>query len=354
MPKKTNVKKNERVVRTKISINDIASNLNISKTTVSFILNGKAKEKRISDQLVTKVLDKVKELGYQPNQLAKGLRTGKSNIIGLMVEDISNPFFASIAKEIEDKAHQNNYKIIYCSTENDKNRAREFLTMFTNLNVDGCIIAPTMEIESDIQNLVDLGMDVVLFDRMFQNTSTDVVIINDEEGMFNAVKHLVENEYKKIALVALALNKPEKEARIIGYKEAMKSYGLTPHIFPLPFKANPHDYVEEIQDILKKENFDAMIFGTNYLGISGLEAINKLGLIIPDDLAIVSFDDHDLYRIHKPDITVIAQPIEEISQTTINILLKKLQEKEKEESHEIIKLSTNLIVRQSSRKKNKK
>ena len=340
------------MAKTKVSINDIATKLNISKTTVSFILNGKAKEKRISDKLVKKVLNKVEELGYQPNQLAKGLRTGKTNIIGLMVENISNPFYASIAKEIEDKAYQNNYKIIYCSTENDKNRAREFLTMFTTLGVDGCIIAPTMGIEDDIRNLVEIGMDVVLFDRKFQNMSTDVVMINNEEGMYNAVEHLFKHDYRNIALIALALDKPEKEDRIVGFKKAMNNHGLEPHVFPLPFKSNFQDYVKDIREILEKEKgFDAIVFGTNYLGISGLEAINDLGLKIPDDLAIVSFDDHDLFRIHKPDITVVAQPIEEIAQTVINTLLKRLQGDEKEKANEIFTLSTNLIVRRSSLKK---
>jgi len=341
------------MAKNKISINDIATNLNISKTTVSFILNGKAKEKRISDKLVTKVLNTVKELGYQPNQLAKGLRTGKTNIIGLMVEDISNPFYASIAKEIEDKAHQNNYKIIYCSTENDRNRAREFLTMFTTLGVDGCIIAPTMGLENDIRNLAEMGMDVVLFDRRFQNISADAVMINNREGMYKAAEHLIRQDYSRIALVALALDKPEKEDRIIGFREALIHYGLEPCVFPLPFKSNFRDYVKDIREILKKEKgLDAIVFGTNYLGISGLEAISHLGLKIPEDLAVVSFDDHDLFRIHKPDITVVAQPIEEIAQTVINTLLKKLQGREKQKADsKVITLSTNLIVRGSSFKK---
>lgn len=340
------------MAKTKVSINDIAAKLNISKTTVSFILNGKAKEKRISDTLVTKVLNKVEELGYQPNQLAKGLRTGRTNIIGLMVENISNPFYASIAKEIEDKAHQNNYKIIYCSTENDKNRAKEFLNMFTTLGVDGCIIAPTMGMENDIRELVEMGMDVVLFDRMFENMSSDVVMVNNEEGMYNAVTHLINQGYSKIALVALALDKPEKEARIIGYKEAIGHHGLTPYVFPLPFKSNFQDYIKDIREILEKEyGFDAVVFGTNYLGISGLEAISELNLKVPDDLAIVSFDDNDLFRIHKPSITAVAQPIEEIAQTIINTLLKRLQGSDKPIENKIVTLSTNLIARNSSIKK---
>nr|WKN34630.1 substrate-binding domain-containing protein [Tunicatimonas sp. TK19036] len=340
------------MAKTKVSINDIASKLNVSKTTVSFILNGKAKEKRISEKLVARVLKKVEELGYQPNQFAKGLRTGRTNIIGLMVEDISNPFFASIAKEIEEKAYQNHYKIVYCSTENDRERARDFLTMFSTLGVDGCIIAPTMGMEEDIRKLVDHGMDVVLFDRKFRNMSADVVMVNNEEGIYSAVTHLVENGYRNIAFVALALGKPEKEERILGFKEAIADNGLESHVFPLTFKPHYQDYVTEISDIIKdNENFDAIIFGTNYLGISGLEAIRDLGLKIPDDLAIVSFDDHDLFRIHNPSITVIAQPIEEISQTVIKTLLDRLQNVEEQKVKKAITLSTNLIIRESTQTK---
>lgn len=337
------------MAKTKVSINDIATNLNISKTTVSFILNGKAKEKRISDELVKKVLDKVEEMGYQPNQMAKGLRTGKTNIIGLMVEDISNPFYASIAKEIEDKAHLNDYKIIYCSTENNRNRAREFLTMFTTLGVDGCIIAPTMGMENDIKKLVELGMNVVLFDRKFQNTTTDSVMVDNQEGMYLAVEHLIHHGYRNIALIALALDKPEKEDRIIGFKAAMMDHGLEPAVFPLPFKSNFHDYVSDIRKILEKKNqLEAIVFGTNYLGISGLEVITDMGLKIPDDMAIVSFDDHDLFRIHKPDISVIAQPIEEIAQAAISALLDKLKGNIDREVCRTIVLSTHLVARKSS------
>lgn len=339
------------MAKTKVSINDIAKNLNVSKTTVSFILNGKAKEKRISDKLVKKVLLKVEEMGYQPNQLAKGLRTGKTNIIGLMVEDISNPFYANIAKRIEEKAFKNDYKIIYCSTENNKERAKEFLAMFTNIGVDGCIIAPPMGIESEIKNLVDMGMNVVLFDRKFENMSTDVVMVDNQEGIYHAVEHLIGHGYTNIALVALALDKPEKEDRIIGYQKAMNDHNLNPRVFPFPFRTNLLDYVDDIKQILEKEkDIDALVFGTNYLAISGLEAITSMDLKIPDDIAIVAFDDHDLFRIHKPDITVVSQPIETIAQTAIDTLLQKLQGKDSGNESKTINLSTNLIPRASSQK----
>jgi LacI family transcriptional regulator len=336
-------------MKRKPSITELAHQLKISTTTVSFILNGKAKEKRISEKLIKRVKNAALKVGYQPNQFAKGLRTGRTNIIGLMVEDISNPFYATIAKMIEERVYVNGYKIIYCSTENDKNRGKEFLNMFSTLGVDGCIIAPTMGMESDIKELVEKGMNVVLFDRKFKNKHADVVMVDNKQGMFNAVEHLIGRGHKNIGLVALALDKPEKEERILGYKEAIEKHGLTLYAFPLSFKVEYHDYVVQIKKILtENKGLDAIIFGTNYLGISGLEAISELNLEIPKDIAMVSFDDHDIFRIHKPRISVVAQPLEKIAQTAIDTLLAKLQKKDEKKNFETIILPTTLIARDSS------
>lgn len=334
----------------KPSINDLAQKLKISKTTVSFILNGKAKEKRISDALVAKVNREATRLGYQPNQFAKSLRTGKTNIIGLMVEDISNPFYASIAKIIEDKVYQNGYKIIYCSTENDTDRGREFLKMFSTLGVDGCIIAPTRGMEGDIDEMVAQGKHVVLFDKTFSTRRADTILIDNRQSMYRAVEHLIRRGFRKIGLLAMALDKPEKEERILGYKKAVADNRLTACVHALPFKAHYPDYVRDIEKFLKKrKDLDAIIFGTNYLGVAGLEAMKKLKVSIPDDLAVLSFDDHDLFRIHKPAISVIAQPIEEIAQTVIDTLLFKLQNPTaRKKPPKITTLRGSLIAREST------
>src|SRR5690349_5430719 len=121
----------------KVSISDIARKLEVSPTTVSFVLNGKSKEKRVSDEVVARIKKYVAKVGYKPNTFAQGLRTGKSKIIGLMIEDISNPFFASVAKLIEDRAYEDGYKIMYCSTHNDREKARDLIRMFKDCRVDG-------------------------------------------------------------------------------------------------------------------------------------------------------------------------------------------------------------------------
>src|SRR5882762_9680948 len=141
----------------KLSINDIANELHVAKSTVSFILNGKAKEKRISDEL--------KEKGYQPNQLAKSLSTGKTKMICLMVEKISDYFFSHIAFHLEALAYKNGYKIIYCSTENNPEKTRQLINLLRARYVDGYIITPPAGIEPEIKALINDNLPVVLFDR---------------------------------------------------------------------------------------------------------------------------------------------------------------------------------------------
>lgn len=220
--------------------------------------------------------------------------------------------------------------------------------MFTTMGVDGCIIAPTRGMEKEIKEMVDSGMNVVLFDRKFGNKVTDSVMVDNRGGMYEAVKHLIDRGFTNIGLVALALDKPEKEDRVIGYNEAIADHGLTPYVFPLPFREHYLSYVEEIEDFLNKNRqLDAVVFGTNYLGISGLQAISRLELKIPEDIAVVSFDDHDLFRVYKPNITVVAQPIEEIAQAAIDTLLGRMQSSEPSPIKSIT-LPTLLIARNSS------
>lgn len=339
--------------KAKLSIKDIASKFNISKTTVSFILNGKAKEKRISDKLATKVLNYTEEVGYKPNQLAQSLRTGKTKILGLMIEDISNPFFASIAKYIEEEAYKNGYKIIYCSTENDKKRAKDFLKMFYNLGVDGYILTPPNGIEEDIKRLIQSGENVILIDRHFDSISTDYVMVNNEESTYEGTLHLIKQGYRHIAFITVALEQPQMLGRLRGYKSAMEENNLAPHIHSLPFLSDYRKFSDEIIKVLKKEStLDALFFGVNYLGVSGLEALAKMNLKTPEDLAVISFDDNDLFRVNSPTITAISQPLEKISETVITTLLKRINSSASErEDRKGVFLPTTLVVRESTLKK---
>lgn len=334
----------------KLSINDIAKSLNVSKTTISFILNGKAQEMRIGDEMVDRVLKFVNEVGFRPNSLAQSLRSGKSNIIGLMVEDISNPFFAKIARFIENRAYQNGYKIIYCSTNNDTRKTQELIAMFRDRHVDGYIIAPPEGIEGDIESLLKENLPVVLFDRYLPDIATDYIEVDNRFSTYNATSHLIDRGKKNIAYITFASKQTQMQDRIKGYKNAMKEKGLQPVIKEILFNQNEDFILEPLAEYLKKHTeLDAVFFGTDHIGSCGLKVIQQLGIKVPTDLAVVSFDDYDVFKLHSPPITAIAQPIEKIAENVITVLLNKLNFPLLNEKTQAITLKTTFNIRDSSK-----
>lgn len=336
------------MLKKKLSIVDIANKLNISKTTVSFILNGRAKEKRISEELVERVLKFVEEVGYKPNSLAKSLRTGKSNIIGLIVENISDHFFANIARYIEDRAYKNGYKIIYCSTDNDASKTSELIAMFRDRHVDGYIIAPPPGAEEEIAALIKDELPVVLFDRYFPGIDTSYVVTDNLYGTYNATQYFIDHGYKKIAFITFSSHQTQMQARMEGYEKALKEHNLTPYIKEVDFNQDSQFIIDPIHDFLKDQKFDAILFGTNRIGVCGLKVINNLGIKVPDDVAVISFDDYDVFELYSPSITAIAQPIEEIADNVISILLNKMNTPAAARKNQEITLHTELKVRGSS------
>ncbi|MDE1193002.1 MAG: substrate-binding domain-containing protein [Arachidicoccus sp.] len=333
----------------KLSIADIAAQLNVSKTVVSFILNNRAEEKRISEELVLRVQKYIKEVGYKPNPLAKSLRTGKTNIIALMVENIADPFFASVARLIENSAYKNGYKIIYCSTDNNTEKTKELLTMFRERSVDGYIIAPPEGIQEEIQSLIDEATPVVFFDRHLPNIQTDVVEIDNQDSTFNATNYLINEGYKSIAFVTFSSKLTQMKSRLDGYKQAINAAGLKTYIKQIIFDQNEDKMVTQIVDFLKKnKNLEAILFGALQAGTNGLKALQQLGFNIPNDMAVISFDDCDVFRLYSPSITAISQPINQIAESAINLLLKRLNSSAQKQQKIIIK--TSAVYRQSVEK----
>ena len=339
----------------KLSIKDLARELNISATAVSFILNGKAKEKRISDELVKKVEKYVAKTGYKPSSLARSLRTGKTNIIGLMVENISNPFFANIARLIEEKAYKSGYKIIYCSTDNDTVKTRDLIQMYRDRHVDGYIITPPEGIEGEVNELIAAGSPVVLFDRYLPDVQGDFVVINNEQSTYQATKHLIARGCRHIGFVTLNSLQSQMQDRLAGYERALQEKELPGYVKELSYGAGSEELTKHIVAFLKrKPQLDALLFATNYLGVSGLKAIRTIGKEIPDDLAVISFDDHDVFELNSPSVTAISQPIEEIAEKLITLLLGKLDKEQKAKAPKATILATKLVLRGSTGGKMKK
>lgn len=330
-----------------ISIKDIARKANVSITTVSFILNGKAKEKSISAAVIQKVEKIIHDNDYQPNSIAQSLRTGNTNTIALMVEDISNTFFSKIARLIEDKAYKKGYKIIYSSTENNVEKAVALLQMFKSRKVDGYIISPIKGLKNEIQSLIKDQIPVVLFDRNLPELGANYVGANHFLGAYTATKSLIDKGKQSIAFVTIDIDVQQIKDRLEGYQQA-----LFDHHFPIkealvlkiPFHQEEAQTISAIKNLLSQNAVDAILFATNYLTISGLKAIKELGIPLNEQLEFIGYDDHEVFELHSPSISAIKQPLDEIADNIIHLILIQLEAKSNLPSKEIV-LPAQLIVR---------
>lgn len=339
-------------MKKKTSIHDIAKELGISATTVSFIINGKAAEMKISSALEKKVRDYILLIGYQPNHLAQSLRTGKTRMIGMLVEDISDPFFSTITRIVEENLYKLGYKIFHSSTDNNTERSRALIQIFRERQVDGYIIAPSPGIQQEIKELLKDDKPVILFDRFFPEIETTNVVIDNIGGAYNATIHLVNNGYRHIAFITLDSEQIQMMDRLKGYEKAVKESLISSCIQKLEYstyKANQNLLAHLIKLFLEDNNsIDAVLFATNYLAISGLQAIKALGLRIPADVGVVGFDDNTHFSLFAPTITAVAQPINAISELAVQQLIKALATGSEKWKNKTTVLDTELKVRESS------
>ncbi len=314
-----------------ISIRDIAQAVGVSTTTVSFVLNGKAKEKRISEDLRDRILETAARLNYRPNQVARGLRTGQTNTLGLIVEDISNPFFAQLARVVEHEADRSGYTVMFCSTENSDERATALLYMLRHRQMDGFIIVPTPGIKKEIELLAADERPFVLVDRYFPDLDTCYVTVDNFKGAFEGASLLLRQGYKKTALVTVDSIQVQMMERERGFNSALergKKKTGTENVLRIPYDYSTSKAVEAIAAFIRKDpQLDGIFFTTNYLGVAGLEAIRLAGRQIPDQMGVVCFDDNDLFRLGSPSISVIAQPIAAIAEKAVEVLLCLLNHK---------------------------
>jgi LacI family transcriptional regulator len=308
----------------KVSISDIARKAGVSVSTVSFVMNDKAVKMRISREVIEK--------GYRPNQLARGLRTGKTKTIGLIVENISNAFFATLAKSIEDEAKRHDYKVVYCSTDNDEEKARELINMLSQRQVDGYIITPTLNLAEDIRKLQAENKPVVLIDRYFpQYDEIPAVLVDNYEGVSRGMEYLFSKGYRKIALVTIETEMAHMKDRLRAYCDVLNRHGVASQdriVKIVPYSSDHDVALNEVTELLAGgagKTFDAVFFLTNYLGVLGIEAIKKLQIRVPEQLAVLCFDDNDIFRLYTPTISVIRQPIEAIGQKAMGVLLDRLR-----------------------------
>lgn len=315
------------MVKTRVKLIDIAKELEVSIATVSLVLSGKAKDGRVSEALSGKILNKANEMGYKVNHIAQSLRTGRSNILGLIVADISLPYFAQIIKVIEQEALRNGYQVMVANSDESVDKQRALLDMFRSRQVDGVIIAAATGSESDILSYIDGSMKVVLIDRYFKGVDLDSVCSDNYEGAYRLTNLLIEQGYKKIA--AITYNDVEISSfsdRLLGFNSAItKSEVADSKLYEIEREGNEKGDETVIKRMLD-DGCDAVFFINSALVVMSYKVFDKLGVKVGQDIAVVGYDNPDTYDIVKPGITCYEQPYKEMGDSAVQHLISKIDD----------------------------
>lgn len=316
--------------RTKrVSIKDIAREAGVSPTLVSFVLNGKQKQYRVSDQVAARIREVVKRLDYKPNGFAKSLREGVSNTIGVIVSDISNPFFANMVKNIETVAEENGYMALFASSDENSERLSNLLGRMLSKEVEGIIIVPCEGSEDTIRTLVDKRVPTVLLDRYIPDIRTNYVCLDNRKAGYDATEALIRKGHKKIGMLCYDLKLSNMKGRIEGYREAMEDYGMRDEIKVqyVNIEALEKSCAKSL-DKMVADGCNAVVCATNSITVMCLRYIQKMKLEVPEDMDIMGFDGGNEFDFYNSPITFMTQPTETIAKKAVEILINQLQSEE--------------------------
>ena len=322
-------------------IKDVALAAGVSTATVSRVLSGGGPVRK---ELRDKVLETVALLGYRPNLAARRLRSSKTETIGLVVSDVRNPFFTNISRAVEDMAYQKGMRVILCNSDEDPKKEALYLGLMEDENVCGVIFSPTLSTARKFDASA-YPFPFVMIDRPVPAGTADAVVLDNHAAAHTLVDHLVSRGYQRIGGIFGSASGTGL-ARREGFHEALKQYGLTGSSQLLtPTAAAAQQAIA--QWLNSPERPDAILVSNGLFLLGALQAIRATGLKIPDDIALVGFDDDPWTSLVEPGLTVIAQPTYEIGRTAMELLLQRQENPER--SVRQVELPGTLVVRGSSR-----
>ncbi|HHG83486.1 MAG TPA: LacI family transcriptional regulator [Bacteroidetes bacterium] len=339
-------------MKKKTSLADIAKALGVSKTLVSMVLNGKGNDNGINEDTQKKVWAKAKELNYKPNMMARSLRMGKSNTIGLIVADISNSFYARMCRAVEDAASKKNYYVLFGSSDENAEKERSLIQMLRDRQVDGLIISTTLANNVDLEELKKENFPFVLVDRYVPKSDMPFVTADNYGGSVTIVEHLIKQGVKQIGQLTISPSHLTSiTERTRGYQDALEKNGID-------FNADlvreiPYDKIREsirktVPELVgAPHHVKGLFVVNNNLATATLACIQDMGLRIPEDIAVVCFDDVDMFKFVNPPVTAVSQPIEQMGEEAVEILLEMIDEKTRTPKNPQRFLQTSMVVRQS-------
>jgi len=327
----------------KPTIYDVAKAAGVSIATVSKVINNTG---RISDKTRSKVTRVMQELRYQPSMVASALTGKRMNTIGLLLKDLANPFFAEVARAVEDRGQELGFSVVMCSTDNDPEKEAGYIALLRQKKVDGIIVASGFQNDTMLKELVRDNYPVALISDEIPELAIASVLVDDYLGGYQVTRHLVSLGHRDIAMIAEDVR--SSDGRIRGYRQALNEAGI-------PFREDRVVICEATAEegrrnggvFLDSDAPPTAIFASNdMLAIGVMEAARERNVRIPDDLSVAGFDNTILAAFANPPLTSVAQPIQELGRQVVDCLVQRIEDNLKMKQRVV--LLPELVIRKST------
>ncbi len=334
-----------------VTIKDVAKKAGVSVMTVSRVINGK---KNVREDTREKVLKAIEELGYIPNSIARSLTLKKTATIGLVISDITNPFFTTIVRGVEDTAISKHFTVILCNTDENPEKESMYVEVLARNKVDGVIFTSASGKKAPLKSLFIRNIPLVLIDRTIEGLEdVDIVRGDSISGAYMLTKHLIDLGHRRIGIIVGSKAISTAVDRVEGYKRALKDSNIPIDESLIRIneksKFSKEDGYRLTKELRNMENSPTAIFGgNNLMAIGAILAIRELGLSIPDDISLVSFDDIESLSEVYPFLTVVKQPAYTMGVLATELLIRRIENKDKIKEKREILLKPELIIRRST------
>jgi LacI family transcriptional regulator len=328
------------------TVKDVARLAGVAPITVSRVINN---ADYIRDDTRERVMAAINQLGYVPNKVARSLRSNQTSMLALVLTDITNPFFTTVARGVEDAANAAGFNLILCNTDESEAKQENYLQILLERRVDGILLVPACSNLEPVQLIQRLDIPVVVLDRQLPGRLADVVRCDSEGGAYQLTRLLIQNGHNQIAILSGPSSVSTAEDRVKGYQRALREFGLElldEFVYYGQFTLESgYQMTQQALNAIPRPT--ALLAGNNFIAIGALKALKDLHLSVPEDIAVVGFDDLPSTIVVDPILTAAAQPAYEMGRQGAELLLSRLTGSGPREIQEII-LPIEIIVRQSS------
>jgi LacI family transcriptional regulator len=332
-----------------ITIYDVAKKANVSAMTVSRVINNSPSIKKETRMKVEKA---IKELDYIPNRSARSLISKDTKLLSLIITDVTNPFFTSLARGAEDKANESGYQVVFSNSDENLEKESAYIRSAVARRIDGMLLAPTGDASAkNIKTLSKHHIPFVLIDRTIEGVQCDAVVGDNFNTMQKLIDHLIQLGHKKIALITGPSNVSNMKERELAYIHILQSAGIAVEekwIHRSDLKNTRSDeIIDRLLSLPKNERPTSLLVTNNFLAVDAIKSLRKHCIKVPEDISVVCFDDPEPIPDFNPFLTVAAQPAYEFGFKGIQMLIEKIEGKD-EPSSRTLRLSSELIVRHST------